>query len=229
MRAAALLQSCASGRAELNCFAMPSDSRRHFSMLREFRAADFFTLANGFAGCGAILAFMRFCADGQPNAFWMGTALMPVALVMDILDGRVARLRNEASPLGQELDSLADVVSFGVAPAAMAFACGLRGEGDALCLMYFVACGISRLARYNVTAASLAAGTGKVRYFEGMPIPSSLLLVLLLAVLFGLGYRDSELPLSVWRLGPVSLHPLALLFVAHGSAMISKTLRIPKL
>ncbi|MEI9952834.1 MAG: CDP-diacylglycerol--serine O-phosphatidyltransferase [Pseudomonadota bacterium] len=208
---------------------MPSEPRRHFSMLRDFRAADFFTLANGFAGCGAILAFMRFCAGEQPRFFWIGTALMPVALVMDILDGRVARLRNEASPLGQELDSLADIVSFGVAPAAMAFACGLRAEGDALCLMYFVACGISRLARYNVTAASLSAATGKVRYFEGMPIPSSLLLVALLAVLFALGHRGNELPLSEWRLGPWSLHPLALLYAAHGSAMISKTLHIPKL
>jgi CDP-diacylglycerol--serine O-phosphatidyltransferase len=205
------------------------EPRRHFSMLRDFRAADFFTLGNGFAGSGAILAFMHFCASEQPHFFWIGTALMPVALAMDILDGRVARLRNEASPLGQELDSLADVVSFGVAPAAMAFACGLRGVGDALCLMYFVACGISRLARYNVTAANLSAGTGKVRYFEGLPIPSSLLLVALLAVLFGLGHHGSELPLSVWQLGPGSFHPLALLYVVHGSAMISKTLHIPKL
>jgi len=198
-------------------------------MLRDFRAADFFTLGNGLAGSGAILAFMRFCASEEPRFFWIGSALLPVALVMDILDGRVARLRKEASPLGQELDSLADVVSFGVAPAAMAFACGVRGEGDALCLMYFVACGISRLARYNVTAASLAGESGKVRYFEGLPIPSSLLLVALLATLFALGYRGQALPLSVWQLGPVSLHPLSLLFVAHGSAMISKTLRIPKL
>jgi CDP-diacylglycerol--serine O-phosphatidyltransferase len=198
-------------------------------MLRDFRAADFFTLGNGLAGSGAILAFMRYCAGEERSAFWTGAALMPVALAMDILDGRVARLRNEASPLGQELDSLADVVSFGVAPAAMAFAVGLRAEGDALCLAYFVACGISRLARYNVTAASLSGASGKVRYFEGMPIPSSLLLVALLAVLFALGLRGNDLPLSVWHLGPVSLHPLALLYVAHGSAMISKTLRIPKL
>ena len=208
---------------------MTEERPRHFSMLRDFRAADFFTLGNGFAGSGAILSFMRFCADGLARDFWIGTTLLPIALAMDILDGRVARLRREASILGQELDSLADVVSFGVAPAAMAFACGLRQECDALCLMYFVACGISRLARYNVTASSLSAETGKVRYFEGMPIPSSLLLVALLAVLFANGRHGAALPLSVWQLGPVSLHPLALLFVVHGSAMISKTLRIPKL
>lgn len=213
-------------RVELASMPEPN---RHFSMLRDFRAADFFTLGNGLAGSGAILAFMRYCASEQPRFFWLGAGLLPIALLMDILDGRVARLRNEASPLGQELDSLADVVSFGVAPAAMAFTCGLRGEGDALCLMYFVACGISRLARYNVTAAALSNSSGKVRYFEGMPIPSSLLLVALWAILFGTGHYGGGLPLSAWKLGPISLHPLALLYVAHGSAMISKTLRIPKL
>ena len=218
---------CARRVDALNSIPMSSEPRRHFSMLRDFRAADFFTLGNGLAGSGAIFAFMRFCADEQAIFFWIGAALLPVALAMDILDGRVARLRNETSPLGQELDSLADVVSFGVAPAAMAFACGLRGELDALCLMFFVACGISRLARYNVTAASLSAATGKVRYFEGMPIPSSLLLVTLWAILFALGHRGSAL--WTWQLGAISLHPLALLYVAHGCAMISKTLHIPKL
>jgi CDP-diacylglycerol--serine O-phosphatidyltransferase len=138
-------------------------------MLRDFRAADFFTLGNGLAGSGAILAFMRFCESEQPRFFWIGTALMPVALIMDILDGRVARLRKEASPLGQELDSLADIVSFGVAPAAMAFACGMRAEGDALCLMYFVTCGISRLARYNVTASSLSARRAAGDAFRARP------------------------------------------------------------
>jgi len=197
-------------------------------MLREFRAADLFTLLNGVAGTGAILAFMRYCVDGEPQAFWIGTALLPIALLMDILDGRVARLRNEASPLGQELDSLADVVSFGVAPAAMAFALGLRGGWDALCLMYFVACGISRLARYNVTATALADATGKVRYFEGLPIPSSLLLVGVMFALAVTGNWHAHLPLGALELGPASLHWLTLLFVAHGTAMISKTLRIPK-
>lgn len=197
-------------------------------MLREFHLADAFTLANGFLGMGAILAFMRFSMDRRSGFFWLGTALLPVALVMDILDGRIARRRGRASPLGQELDSLADVVSFGVAPAGMAFAFGLRGGWDALVLVYFVGCGISRLARYNVTASALAAPTGKVTYFEGVPIPSSLLLVALLAVLASLGRWQARVPLGVVGLGPFDLHPLALLYGIHGSAMISKTLRVPK-
>jgi CDP-diacylglycerol--serine O-phosphatidyltransferase len=124
---------------------------------------------------------------------------------------------------------LADIVSFGVGPAAMGFAAGLRGGWDALFLMYFVACGISRLARYNVTASTLSDDAGKVRYFEGMPIPSSLLLVLALAVLAGLGRWQAELPLGAFVLGPASFHPLSLLYGLHGSAMVSKTLRIKKL
>lgn len=200
---------------------------RHFTMIREFRVADIFTLMNGVAGMGAILGFMRYCVDGERGGFWMGTLLLPAALLMDVLDGRVARSRQEASPLGLELDSLADIVSFGVAPAAMAFAAGLRGGWDALCLIFFVACGISRLARYNVTAPTQLADSGKVTYFEGMPIPSSLLLVALVAAVFA-RTPEHALPLGELWVGPFRFHPFALLFVAHGCAMVSKTLRIPK-
>jgi CDP-diacylglycerol---serine O-phosphatidyltransferase len=202
--------------------------RRHFSMLRDFRIADLFTLLNGFAGTGAILCFMRFCIDGRIGFFWAGAGLLPFALLMDVLDGRVARARGESSLLGQELDSLADVVSFGVAPATMAFSAGLRGEWDCVCLMFFVACGISRLARYNVTAPAMSAKTGKVPYYEGLPIPTSLLLVTLIAVLAALGHWQDELPLGVWTGALGSFHPLSLLYVAHGCAMISKTLHLPK-
>lgn len=196
-------------------------------MIRQFRVADLVTLLNGMAGTGAILSFMNFCVEGRTAYFWTATALLPVALLMDVLDGRIARIRGEASPFGQELDSLADIVSFGVGPAVMAFACGARGVLDSMCLMYFVACGISRLARYNVTAATIAAKTGKVTYFEGLPIPSSLLLVALMAYLAWSGHWQAELPLGSLALGVGTLHPFSLLFVLHGSLMISK-LRIPK-
>ncbi|HEX3694746.1 MAG TPA: CDP-alcohol phosphatidyltransferase family protein [Polyangia bacterium] len=197
-------------------------------MIRQFHLADAFTLLNGFAGTGAVLAFMRFLLERDKRCFWLGAWLLPAALVMDVLDGRVARWRKKASPLGQELDSLADVVSFGVAPAAMAFAAGLRGGWDVLILMYFVGCGISRLARYNVTATSLSAENRKVTHFEGFPIPSSLLLAGIIALLAATDHWQEALPFGWFELGPWTLHPLALLFAVHGSAMISKTLRIPK-
>src|SRR6185369_4769822 len=79
-----------------------------------------------------------------------------------------------------ELDSLADVISFGVAPAVIGYGCGMQGLYDRVVLAYFVACGVSRLARYNVTAEALSGDEGKVKYFEGTPIPTSLLLVALM-------------------------------------------------
>ncbi|RKH38934.1 CDP-alcohol phosphatidyltransferase family protein [Corallococcus sicarius] len=202
--------------------------RRHFSMIRTFVLADFVTLGNGFAGAGAILASMQALATANPRWLWVAFALMPVALVMDVADGRIARWRFRKSPLGADLDSLADVISFGMAPAALAFAVGLRGSLDVAALLYFVACGISRLARFNVTSAELSDGTGKVKYFEGTPIPTSLLLVMVLAVAMWQGRIGDALWGGVWDIGPLQLHPLALLYVASGSAMISKTLRIPK-
>jgi CDP-diacylglycerol--serine O-phosphatidyltransferase len=205
------------------------DARRHFSMIRGFQLADLVTLLNGFLGAGSLLAFMRFMLDQQIGFFWLGTALLPVALLMDTLDGRIARRRGTGSPLGQELDSLADVVSFGVAPAGMAFAAGMRGGWDALCLIYFVGCGISRLARYNITAAELSGPSGKVTHFEGLPIPTSLLLVTVLAILTGLGRWQEQLPLGGLTLAGLRFHPWSLLYVLWGSGMISKTLRIPKL
>jgi CDP-diacylglycerol---serine O-phosphatidyltransferase len=207
-----------------------SDRRpvRHFSMIRSFHLADAFTLMNAFLGAGAVLAFMRFVVDAQMTYFWLGLALLPVALVMDSLDGRIARKRGVASPLGQELDSLADIVSFGVAPSAMAFAAGLRGGWDALFLIYFVGCGISRLARYNVSASAAAAASTKVTYFEGFPIPSSLLLVGGTAVLALLGRLNDHLPLGAVSVLGMTLHPIAIVFGVHGSLMVSKTLRIPK-
>lgn len=201
---------------------------RHFSMIRDFRAADFLTLGNGFSGMGAILASLKYVVSGEPWALWLAFSLFPVALVCDVLDGRVARLRSEVSMLGQELDSLADLVSFGVAPAVLAFTLGMRGGWDAGVLMFFVGCGISRLARYNATAAKLSDESGKVRYFEGTPIPTSLLLVAVLAALANAGRIGAALPFGALSLGPLTLHPLVLIYFVSGNAMISKTLRIPK-
>lgn len=201
---------------------------RHFSMLRDFHIADLITLGNGFCGMGAILALMKYQVSQDRDYMLLAFGLLPVALAMDIADGRVARARHEMSTMGQELDSLADCVSFGVAPAVLAFSLGMRGGWDALVLVYFVGCGISRLARYNATASQLADESGKVKYFEGTPIPTSLVLVGILALLARDGRLDSNLPLGAVALGPWTLHPLVILYLISGSAMISKTLRIPK-
>jgi len=202
--------------------------KRHFSMLREFQLAAWFPLANAFCGTGAGFAAMRFLQDGERGYLLFGMALIPLAFIFDALDGRIARWRKSSSTLGRELDSLSDVISFGVAPAALAYACGMQGGWDWLVLSYFVCCGVSRLARYNVTAEALAGDEGKVTYFEGTPIPTSLVLVIVLAIAAGTDAIGQDLWFGQWQIGPWQLHPMVLLFALSGSLMISKTLRIPK-
>jgi CDP-diacylglycerol--serine O-phosphatidyltransferase len=203
---------------------------RHLSMLRSYTLADAFTIGN--AACGAIAIFLclNFLATGERRFLWAAFVLLPTALVCDMLDGYVARLeRTRQSHLGADLDSLADVISFGVAPAVLGFTLGLRGGWDMLLLTYFIVCGVSRLARFNVTAAALAdAETGKVKYFEGTPIPTSIFIVGILGLAFYTDRTDAALWLGEVRLGPAGLHPLSLIYGISGSAMISATLRVPK-
>jgi len=198
-------------------------------MLRGFQLADFFTLGNAACGIATVLVAMLFLTSHSTTHYLIATALAPAALVFDVLDGRVARWRQTASALGRELDSLADVVSFGVAPAALAFAAGMNGGWDGLVLVYFVCCGVSRLARYNVTAEALSEGGDKVAYFEGTPIPTSVVLVAVLAFAAWQGRIGADLYAGAVQIGPWRLHPLVLLFAVSGTLMISKTLRIPKL
>ena len=202
--------------------------RKHFSMVREMHLADLFTLANAACGVASVFCAIVFVESRSLTHFLVAAGLAPAAFIFDVLDGRVARWRHTHSALGRELDSLADVISFGVAPAALGFAAGLRGGWDWVALIYFVCCGVSRLARYNVTAEKLSEGADKVAYFEGTPIPTS---VVLSAVLAWAAWQDrlgDVLFGGVWSLGPADLHPLSLLFVLSGTLMISKTLRIPK-
>ena len=105
----------------------------------------------------------------------------------------------------------------------------MRGGWDWVALIYFVCCGVSRLARFNVTAEALSEGGDKVKYFEGTPIPTSV------AAGRRPGVRGLAGPPRAMRCGAApgtsgrwQLHPLVLLFVLSGSLMISKTLRIPK-
>jgi len=193
----------------------------HFSMLREFHLADFITLANGGCGVGAIFCSLAFARTGTTALIYVAFALVLLALVFDVLDGYVARARHQSSILGRELDSLADVISFGVAPAAIAYAVGLDSLLDCIGLIFFTLCGLSRLARYNVSAESLMQA-GKVRYYEGTPIPTSTIPLAILVWAFSferLGARE---------LAGQSFHLAVLPFLVSGCLMVSKTLRIPK-
>ena len=119
------------------------------------------------------------------------------------------------------------MISFGVDPAIIGYGCGLQGLYDRIVLAFFVACGVSRLARYNVTAETLSQGSEKVRYFEGAPIPTSLLLVFVIALAASSGAIHQDLWFGEVTLLGFKLHPLVFMYAISGSLMISR-IPVPK-
>ena len=202
-------------------------TKKRFTLLRSFAPADFITLANSACGMGAILCCLHYARTGDRLAMIVAFSLLPAAFVFDALDGFVARTTRRSSAYGGDLDSLADIVSFGVAPATIGYVLGLNGGGDALILCGFVMCGIARLARFNVSAPELTTAKGKVSHFEGAPIPSSLLLVAALSTAFFVGAIHED----VWW-GEVNFalrfHPFTLLYAGFGALMVTATVKIPK-
>ncbi|GAA5838413.1 hypothetical protein JCM11251_004929 [Rhodosporidiobolus azoricus] len=217
---------------------------RHFSLVRNFRLADIVTLGNGFCGALSLFSSANFLITHDEKYLWHALFYPLAGMIFDALDGKVARWRRESSMLGQELDSLADSISFGVAPAFLAFVLGLRTPVDTLLLLVFICSGIARLARFNATVALVPKdATGKSKYFEGLPIPSSLMLVAVMAGCVKQGRVELAVPgkalgvgngLPYGLVGPlkeifgVEVHWAAVLFGGWAAAMISKTLRIPK-
>lgn len=202
--------------------------RKRFSMIREFHLADWFTLANAVCGMGALFSMMTYLQTNDVRHVYFACGMVLAALIFDVLDGRIARWRQKSSAMGRELDSLSDVISFGVAPAAIAYGCGMQGLYDRVVLAYFVACGVSRLARFNITAEALSVGGDKVKYFEGTPIPTSILLVLLMFIAAAQGALGDSLWFGRIMIAGFTLHPLVLVFAVSGSLMVSR-IRIPKL
>lgn len=132
---------------------------------------NFMTIAALCAGLTAV----RFAIEGR---FGLAVALIIAAAVMDGLDGRLARLLKSESDIGAELDSLCDLVNFGVAPALILYLWalqGMRSEGWIACLVYAVAC-LLRLARFNVGSRQPSNDSNS---FQGVPSPAGALLALL--------------------------------------------------
>ena len=204
-----------------------STRKKPFSMIREFHLADWFTLGNAVCGAGAIFSIMTYLELNDVRHVYFASSLVFIALIFDFLDGRIARWRKKTSLLGRELDSLSDVISFGVAPAIIGYGCGMQGLYDRVILAGFIACGVLRLARYNVTAEALSQGTDKVKYFEGTPIPTSIILVFILALAAWSGAVNRNLWFGEITLAGFKLHPLVLMFALSGSLMISR-FHIPK-
>jgi len=145
-----------------------------------------FTVGNLFCGYLSIWSSIK-------GTFETAAALVIVAAVLDALDGRIARLTNSTSDFGEEYDSLADLVSFGVAPAVLAYSWGLADFHRLgwMASFLFVVCGSMRLARFNIQTKVMDK-----RYFVGLPIPAgaATIVTLVLATPDGLVSR-------VWMAG----------------------------
>jgi len=135
-----------------------------FSMIREFHLADWFTLANAVCGTGAMFAMMTYLQSGDVSHVYFACAMVLAAGVFDVIDGRVARWRQNSSAMGRELDSLADAVTFVIAPAMLIYFRFFHTPRIGLVVATFaVICGIARLAKFNTTTDT--------RSFIGMPTP----------------------------------------------------------
>ncbi|MCJ7705663.1 MAG: CDP-diacylglycerol--serine O-phosphatidyltransferase [Desulfobacterales bacterium] len=135
---------------------------------------NLFTTGNLFCGFWAIISVFQ-------EKFYYAAVAILLASVFDILDGKVARLSGATSKFGVQYDSLADLISFGVAPALLAFSWALRpyGRFGWLAAFLFVVCGALRLARFNVMSAS-----GETKYFKGLPIPAAATMIALTILLY---------------------------------------------
>jgi CDP-diacylglycerol--serine O-phosphatidyltransferase len=173
-----------------------------------------FTAGNLFMGFIAVTKSIEgalWAAAGNygSNPHWeLAAKVIGVSVFFDGLDGRIARLTNTTSEFGKELDSLADVISFGIAPAILAFVWGLLflapgtplqlehslKQAGYFVLFMFVMCGAARLARFNITTNPIPRNPGRPdrKYFVGLPIPAAAGMVA--AVVY---FLDSE-PLRWW-------------------------------
>lgn len=175
---------------------------------------SFFTLANLFFGFWSVIAAF------SGNFKWAGYFIV-FGGVLDMFDGRIARLSNTGTRFGAELDSLVDIVSFGVAPALLMYFLEFSNAGRfgwVLCFLYVMAAAI-RLARFNVVAAQGGSGTS---WFTGLPSPAA---GMTLAAYYSFSqttwYSQSLAYLNLQNFG------LAFLMVALGGLMVSNV-RYPR-
>ena len=183
-----------------------------------------FTAGNVFLGFVAIMkclqgAMLATSGNTGPNPhFSLAALVIGLAVILDGLDGRIARMTNTTSDFGREMDSLADVITFGIAPAVLAFAWGVQfaivpilhdhlHRGGYFFSFLFLLCGAARLARFNIQKNPVPKNPGRPdrKYFVGLPIPAAA------ALLAAVVYAADGGPLLYWPFTVAWLALLALL------------------
>jgi CDP-diacylglycerol--serine O-phosphatidyltransferase len=176
---------------------------------------------------GAICAGLTAIRYGVQGHYLLAVQLILVASVLDGLDGRLARLLGADSKMGAELDSLADFLNFGVAPALIVFFWALqdvRGAGWIAALIYAVCC-VVRLARFNVAGKSEETEEDTGEFFVGVPAPAGALLVML-PMYLSFAFEDARLLPSV--VNGVYVVVIGLLMISDIPTWSFKTIRISR-
>jgi len=204
-----------------------SGSSGHRPSRAAYALPSLFTSGNIFLGFLSVMQAFEgamMAHDGTAGAehhFEIAAKTIGIAVMLDGLDGRIARMTNTTSDFGRELDSLADVISFGIAPAVLAFAWGIQfidasigatayrliqGFGSFVAFM-FLLCGSVRLARFNVQKNPVPKNPGRPnrKYFVGLPIPAGA------AMVAAVVYAADSVPITYWPLTIAWLALLALL------------------
>ena len=171
------------------------------------------------------LTSIKFALDGK---FALATVAILFAGLMDALDGRIARLIKGTSKMGKELDSLADVISFGVAPAFIMYFWSLQyleKLGWFVCLMYVV-CVALRLARFNINSEE--EPSWKDNYFEGVPAPAGGIIVLMPLVLSFSGFEELLFKINYDLLVPLFFITTSILLISTIPTYSFKKIVIPR-
>ncbi len=198
----------------------PSSDSPTDEKLKIYFLPNVMTGANLFCGFVALTKIVEWNAAGNNyNDIKVALLFILAACIFDLLDGRVARMGGAESPFGREFDSLADIISFGAAPAFLVYRVVLKDVfikhpefGWFIASIYLI-CGAFRLARFNCLAAM--AGTGGGKEFLGFPIPAAAGLVSSLT-LFMIWWDEKEFAEANWRFAlPVIMVLLSLMMVSE--------------
>ncbi len=192
----------------------PPDTSHTDEKLKIYFLPNLMTGANLFCGFVALTKIVQWdAASGNYHDIRVALFFILLACIFDLLDGRVARMGGAESPFGREFDSLADIISFGVAPAFLVYRIVLKDvfirhpELGWFIASIYLLCGAFRLARFNCLAAM--AGTGGGKEFLGFPIPAAAGLVSSLT-LFMIWWNEKDFAQGNWRFAL----PVILLFLS---------------
>ena len=207
---------------------MDHEPKRHLSMFRSFVLADLITLANASCGMAAVLLCLNHVSGERTPYLWVVFILSRWQSFSTCWTDTSPGNSRGIQPWGLTLipSRMWSLLAWPRLFSDLLWACGACGMGSSSSISSPAAS--ADWPGSTATAAQLADEKGKVKYYQGTPITTSIIIVAILGIAYWLGRVDDLLPLGFFYLGPWRLHLLSILYAVNGSTMISGTIRIPK-